>query len=254
MKDKNFIIFLVCVTTILAFITLGSYTYNIYNVNKMYEDKERAIERKQQEIQEQEKQKINEQAEYENFLNENVYDNDIPISFYTFNGMEYVKTSDLYCNWSMDNILADCYAIASTEDTLNGINFETIFRDNWDKHEKSSEYKIGYNIKIQLDKGNIIDKTILEPKDTDELFSYIQVYLYDNITFMPNKLYYHITQEELLPDTMLTSIELVGSNEIERVNGPIELTVFTYNGNEDFDTSTGKYLGNSKFTLNIYRQ
>ena len=145
MKDKNFIIFLVCITTVLAFIALGSYTYNIYNINKMYEGKERAIERKQQEIQEQEKQKINEQAEYENFLNENVYDNDIPISFYTFNGYEYVRTSELYCNWSKNNILAECYAIASTEDTLTGINFETIFRENWDKQEKSSEYKIGYN-------------------------------------------------------------------------------------------------------------
>jgi len=254
MKDKNFIIFLVCITTVLAFIALGSYTYNIYNINKMYEGKERAIERKQQEIQEQEKQKINEQAEYENFLNENVYDNDIPISFYTFNGYEYVRTSELYCNWSKNNILAECYAIASTEDTLTGINFETIFRENWDKQEKSSEYKIGYNIKLQLDSGEVINKNILEPKDLEELLTYIQIYLYDDITFMPNKLYYYLTQEELMPENMLTSIELIGSNEIERVNGPIELTVFTYNGEEDFETNTGMYLGNSKFTLKIYRE
>ena len=71
---------------------------------------------------------------------------------------------------------------------------------------------------------------------------------------MPNKLYYYLTQEELMPENMLTSIELIGSNEIERVNGPIELTVFTYNGEEDFDTNTGMYLGNSKFTLKIYRK
>lgn len=250
MKDKNFIIFLVCILTMLAFIALGSFTYNIYNKNKAYENKERKNERIQQEIQEQENLKASRQAEYDNFLNENVYDNNIPISFYTFNGYEYVKTNDLYCNWSRDNILADCYAIPSTEDTLNGIYFETIFKENWDKYEKSNEYKIGYNIKLQLDTGEIINKRILEPKDTDELFDYIQFYLYDDIT----KAYYPIAQEEIIDETMLTSIKLLGDKEIEGVNGPIELTVFTYNGNEDFDGNTDEYLGNSKFTMKIYRE
>ena len=71
---------------------------------------------------------------------------------------------------------------------------------------------------------------------------------------MPGRAYYHMRQYEMTDDTMLTSVKLVGYKETKGVNGPIELTVFTYNGDEDFDDESGQYLGNSKFTMKIYRQ
>lgn len=254
MKDRNFIKFLVCALIILAFLALGAFTYKIYNKNREYESKEKEIQRKEQELQDQENRKAAEKAEYEKFLNENVYDNTIPISFYMLKGNEYVKTSELRCNWARDSIFGLCYAIPSAEERLSGANFKTIFKENWDKYEKSSEYKIGYSIKLQLDTGEVINKRILEPKDTEELFAHIQFYLYDDVTYMPGRRYYHMTQEELLEETMLTSVKLVGYKETKGVNGPIELTVFTYNGDEDFDSNTGEYLGNSKFTMKIYRE
>lgn len=244
---------------ILVFFILSCLTISIYRKYKVYENKEkeqiRIYEEEKAKLVEEEKQKIEQDEEYKKFLNENVLDNTIPIGLYTLQNGQYVLTRDFYCDWSRDSILGLFYAIASTEETLPKTGFETLFNGYWNKNEKASEYKIGYNIKLSLDTGEVINRTLLDPiYVNDDIFSHIQLYVYDDVTYMPGRPYYHMTPEEMTEETMLTSLKLVGYKETKGVNGPIELTVFTYNGEEDFDPETGEYLGNSKFTTKIYRE
>ena len=54
-------------------------------------------------------------------------------------------------------------------------------------------------------------------------------------------------------NTICSSIKLVGDKKTPNISSEIELTAFTYKSNDDFGTN-GKYRGNSKYTVTIYRK
>lgn len=245
------IVFLIVVIT--GFLVLGIFTFKYYKGYIKYQEIKNEEIRIYEENEKQEKIKVQDEENYKKFLNENVLDNEIPIGLYTIQNGKMVLTDTWHCDWSRDSIFGIFYTIASNEDIISYSNYKTTFNEYWSKYNTNG-YKIGYNIKFSLDTGEVIEKRILEPQDTPELFNHIQFYLYDDITYMPGRSYYHMRQREMTEETMLTSVKLVGYKETKGVNGPIELTVFTYNGDEDFDNETGKYLGNSKFTMKIYRR
>lgn len=252
MKKKILIFFLVAII-ISSFAVLGVFTFKYYEGYVEYEnikiEEEQAYEEKVKE----EEKKTQIEEEKKKFLEENVLDNKIPIGLYTIQNRKLVLTSEWHCDWTRDNIFGIFYSLASNEEVINYSNYETTFKDYWSK-QNNEGYKIGYNIKFGLDTGEVVNQRILEPQNTDDLFKHIQFYLYDDVTYMPGRPYYHMRQYEMTQDTMLTSVKLVGYRETKGVNGPIELTVFTYNGDEDFDKESGEYLGNSKFTMKIYRR
>ena len=243
------LIVLICATG-----TLGFFTYRYRNLYKMYKAQEDSQKQIEQEAQLQKAQKDAEEAERQQYLEENVYDNEIPIALYLLKGNTLVRADETYCDWKRDSILGLFYSLPSTEETVPCSDYETLWEDLWSKY-KSEGYKVGYNLKLHLDTGEEINRTLLDPiYVNDDIFSHIQLYLYDDVTYMPGRPYYHMTPEEMTDETMLTSIKLVGYKETKGVNGPIEVTVFTYNGPEDFDEETGEYIGKSKFTIKLYRE
>ncbi len=243
------LIVLICATG-----TLGFFTYRYRNLYKMYKAQEDSQKQIEQEAQQQKAQKDAEEAERQQYLEENVYDNEIPIALYLLKGNTLVRADETYCDWKRDSILGLFYSLPSTEETVPCSDYETLWEDLWSKY-KSEGYKVGYNLKLHLDTGEEINRTLLDPiYVNDDIFSHIQLYLYDDVTYMPGRPYYHMTPEEMTDETMLTSIKLVGYKETKGVNGPIEVTVFTYNGPEDFDEETGEYIGKSKFTIKLYRE
>lgn len=183
-----------------------------------------------------------------------MYDNKIPIGLYTKQNGKMVLTKEIYCDWSMESVFSIFYAIASNDEEISGTNFKSIFNDYWSKNVTDSKYKIGYSIKYSLDNGEVVDENIMTPTEAEGQFSKLQFYLYDDVTDMGNRPYYHMREYEMTENTMITSVKICGDKETPEINGPIELTVFTYNGDEDFSTENGKYLGNSKFTTKIYRE
>ncbi len=257
-KLKKILMIIMVVIIISAFLTLGYFTFKYYKAYKKYEnEKLEEVRIYEENLAKEEEIRINkekEENERRQFLEENVYNNTIPIGIYTIQNGRKVLTREFYCDWSRDSIFALFYAIASNEEELPNTNFENQFKEYWEKNEMASSYKIGYNIKYTLDTGEVIDKRILCPDDTESLFANLQFYLYDDVTYMPGRRYYHMRQYEVTDATIYTSVKIVGYKETKGVNGPIELTVFTYDGDEDFDKETGKYLGNSKFTTKIYRE
>lgn len=123
-----------------------------------------------------------------------------------------------------------------------------LWNQYYEKYNDIDNYRIGYHIHFKT-KELEVDKNILRPSDVNEFFSYVQIYLYDDI-HQNSYPYNHIEDSEYTSETIFTSIKLTASTKIDEVE-EIEITVFTY-GNDDFDIE-GNYRGNSKFTTLVQR-
>ena len=76
------------------------------------------------------------------------------------------------------------------------------------------------------------------------------IYLYDDINQTPGTFYSHLEPEDMKDNTIISSIKLFLAQEGSKISSPITLTVFTYDGDEDF-TEEKKYRGISSYTINI---
>ena len=75
----------------------------------------------------------------------------------------------------------------------------------------------------------------------------------DDVNLVPGKPYYHITQDVMYDYTIASSIKLVGDIDSDKIEGPITLTAFCFDSEDDFDEE-GNYRGNSKYTITITRE
>lgn len=160
---------------------------------------------------------------------------------------------DYYCGWDPEEVLGIFYAVYTNEEQISGSNFNLVWKDYLNKYSDIDKYRIGYNLKFTMNDGTVIDQTILNPDHAYLMYPEIQCYLYDDINLVPGKRYYHITSEEMNDNTICSSIKLVGDKKTPNISSEIELTAFTYKSNDDFDAN-GKYRGNSKYTVTIYRK
>ena len=76
--------------------------------------------------------------------------------------------------------------------------------------------------------------------------------MYDDVHQADGAFYSHLEMSDVKDNTIYSSIKLTGI-ETANIESPITLTVFTYDGDEDFD-SDGNYRGNSKYTITINRK
>ena len=180
--------------------------------------------------------------------------NPITIGLYTQGNSGKTLTKNFSSNWSRDEIIGMFYTVYTNKATISGNSFTSVWTSYYNEYSNIEKYKIGYNIKYTLKNGDIIDKQILKPDDIPSLFVNLQVYLYDDVTPMPGRRYYHMTQPEVTDKTIYTSIKIVAYKETVNVASPIELTAFTYDGIEDFDKVTGKYIGKSLYKTTISRK
>lgn len=185
---------------------------------------------------------------------EYVDENKMQIGLYIDEGSTKRLVDKYYCDFSAENVMGIFYAIPTKEEVVNGEDFKTIFDTYYNRYENKEKYKIGYNIKFELKDGRVIDETILNPDDAYYMFPKVQCYLYDDINLIPNRPYYHITQDIMTEDRICSSIKLVGDKESKNIISPIELTVFTFDGEDDFTPITRKYRGNNKYTIYIYKK
>ena len=131
------------------------------------------------------------------------------------------------------------------------INYTTL-KDTWTRYKEQYNeinYKFGINIKYELKNGEKINLNILKPSDNASIFEYIQIYLYDGYN-AKTSWYDHLEDNEITDETVFTSIKLTGSTYIDDIISPITLTVFTYDGLDDFDENSN-YIGNSKYTITL---
>lgn len=126
-------------------------------------------------------------------------------------------------------------------------NQKTLWNEYYSKYQDIDKYKVGFTIEFMVGEEKIT-KTVLNPLDTESIFNYIQIYLYDDIN-QTSSWYSHVTKDEVTDETIFTSIKLTASTDIDKITSDITLTVFTYD-EDDFDNNNN-YKGNSKYTITI---
>lgn len=125
------------------------------------------------------------------------------------------------------------------------------FNKYYANYENIEKYKIGFFVSFTAD-GEKHECTLLDPSIMFVFNPYIFIYMYDDVHQADGAFYSHLEMSDVKDDTIYSSIKLTGI-ETANIESPITLTVFTYDGDEDFD-SDGNYRGNSKYTITINRK
>ena len=175
--------------------------------------------------------------------------NNTPIGIYKLNGNTLTKlTEDTYNLVSMEDI-GIFQIFPSTEDTINTTTFGKDFYNEWIKYNTNNNLKIGFNIKYELTNGEKLSYNVLSPSNNFDYCEYLMNYLYDDYANAGKGFYSHIEDKDLNENTLYTSIKLQSSGQINDIKDKIELTVFTYDSEDDF--ADNEYRGNSKYTYTI---
>lgn len=183
--------------------------------------------------------------------------NPIAVSLYKYygRGKAREKITEYTNTWKYHTDISSFEVYYTTESTLKISNQQTLFDEYLKMHTDYNNYKIGYNVKFLINNKEI-NKTILSPKDTEEIFDYLELYLYDDYHRTPGVWYSHTTEEEMNEETLLTSIKLTSGKLVDEITSDITLTVFTYDitdtENKAF-TENNEYIGNSKYSITIKR-
>lgn len=183
-----------------------------------------------------------------------VDDNPITVGLYVKEGDYKKLVKEYYCGWNPEEVLGIFYTVYTNEEKIPGSNFDVVWKKYLNNYTNIDKYRIGYNIKFTMNTGEIIDQTILNPDHAYLMYPEIQFYLYDDINLVPGKRQYHITSDEMNENTICSSVKLVGDKKTPNITSEIELTTFTYDSDDDFDPDTGKYRGNSYYTVIIKRK
>ena len=115
-----------------------------------------------------------------------------------------------------------------------------------------SKYKVGYHVSFKAG-DRTVEELILDPSSMLRMAPYMFVYLYDDVHQADGAWYSHVEEDQVSDETVYSSIKLFAATQTDEIESPIVLTVFTYDGMDDFDEN-GHYRGNSKYSINIYRR
>lgn len=185
-------------------------------------------------------------------------DNPIKLGFYLYTNS--YTDRNLINNyekiWESDTDIGSFEVFFTNEKNIPGSTFQTLWMNYFNLYSNIDKYRIGYHIKFSTSDGNNIDQNILRPSDADNFFSYLQIYMYDDVHQEIGKWYSHVTNDEFNSNTLLSSIKLTNSITTDKINSDIELSVFTYDDYDDFDdfNVNNYYRGNSIYKINIKRK
>ena len=187
----------------------------------------------------------------ETTLNINTYmdNNPITLGLYLFDKTTnkrnlVTQTNDV---WTFHNDIHEFNVIYTQDKEIEGTTTRECFPKYMNQYSNILDYRIGFHIEFNIGE-KIIDKTILSPKDVDEFFDYLEVYLYDGYHRAKGEWYSHTTEQQMTKDTIFTTIKLTSGKNVNNITSNIKLTAFSYLDNEDFD-SNGNYRGKSKYSI-----
>ena len=133
----------------------------------------------------------------------------------------------------------------------SNVSFSQSFYNEFKKYKANNpNLKIGFNIKFTNEKNEKISFNILNPETTiGEYSEYILVYLYDDYINQGKSFYSHLETSDYNENSLFTSIKLQAGGNSYKIKSNIELSVFTYDTEDDFENN--EYLGNSISTITI---
>lgn len=154
--------------------------------------------------------------------------------------------SNVYKNYINDRdiVVYNTYFTNEPNISSNGAKytFKRYYNDS-NKHVKQGFY-VSFMVGDELREA-----TITSPTQTFDLAPQIYNYLYDGYHQADGAWYSHMESwNESEP--VCTAIKLYVAEKVEEITSPITLMAFTYDSEDDFD-STGHYRGNSYHTVTI---
>lgn len=175
-------------------------------------------------------------------------ENEITIGLYKYYSRNTNRKliTEYDANWNYHQDISSFEVFYTNEEEITGNYIQDTFPEYANNYPNINNYKIGYIISF-ITNNEEINKTILSPKDTEEFFNYLEIYLYDDYHREKGVWYSHTTEEEFNENTLLTSIKLTAGKQIEEIISDIKVTTFAYN-NSDFDENNN-YIGNNKYTI-----
>ena len=186
---------------------------------------------------------------------EEIYIDDNPIIVGLYknykDGKKRKLITEYTSNWEYHKDISSFEVYYTQDEEISNSSQIKSFDYYKDKYENIDNYKIGYIVSFNTNDKEI-NKTIYRPKDTEELFEYLELYLYDDY-HRTGGWYSHTTDEEFNDTTLLTSIKLTAGKRIKDINSSIKITAFIYDKNKDIDDNNN-YLGNSKYTIIVNKE
>ena len=193
---------------------------------------------------------IVQEKKVEDYVDPYIDDNPINLGVYVYQNGRRNLTKSYDGNFIVGKDIVSFEVYYTTEEILTG-NQKKLWNNYYQDYQDINKYKIGYYIYFEVGDEKY-EKMILSPSDTSSIFNYVQLYLYDDIN--QNASWYdHIENDEMMDDTILTSIKLTAGSDIDKITSPINLIAFTYDGDDDFD-SNNHYRGNSFFEVVVNRK
>ena len=178
-------------------------------------------------------------------------DNTSPISFYSLQGNKLIKLTEITKRLNIEEDIGIFQIYPSNEnEILLNKSFAESFYDEWQKYNQNNNIKIGFNIKFNL-VNEEISYNIFDPSNTFDKWEYLMNYLYDDYANRGKGFYSHIEENQYNESTLFTALKIQSSYQCNEIISPIQVTVFTYDTEDDFENN--EYRGNSKqtFTINI---
>lgn len=184
-------------------------------------------------------------------------DNPIILGIYGKNSSNTKRflVSEITKPWSYHNDIIEYNVFFTQDSEIETTRLPVCFDKYLARYTSDvSNYRIGYTIQFET-ADNIINKTIKSPKDVEEFYDFLEVYLYDGYHRKPGEWYSHTTEEEFNNETLLLGIKLTAGKKISEVTSDILLTAFSYDNTnfDDFDID-GNYRGDSKYSIIIKKQ
>ena len=137
----------------------------------------------------------------------------------------------------------------TNKDILDNYNIKYNYLKYYNEYKDIKKYKTGFYISYEAE-GKIIEKLILDPTSTHAMAPYMYVYLYDDVNQIPGAFYSHLEEKDMKENTIISSIKLFFPHKGTSITSPITLTVFTYDGKDDFKDNL-YYRGTSSYTIKI---
>lgn len=205
---------------------------------------------KQEETQKKEKPQEKQMQNQEIKVPEYVDNNQTPISFYQLQGNKLVKLTEITKKLNVEEDIGTFQIFPSNEDTIYlNKSFSESYYDEWTKYNQNNSIKLGFNIKFTILNNENVSYNIFTPDDAMKRWEHLMNYLYDDYVNRNMSFYSHIEQNQLTDTTLFTAIKLQASYQCSEITSPIQLTVFTYDTDDDF--LDNEYRGNSKYTFTI---
>ncbi len=161
------------------------------------------------------------------------------------------RLNEFSTNWDLNVDLCSLEVFYTNQESISGERIKSLWTLYKNEYTNIDNYKIGYIIKFDTKNEGTINRVILSPNDTGDIYDYMQIYLYDDINQEDGAWYSHVEKNEYSDKTILTSIKLTGSTRTNEITSNITLTAFTYD-DDDFDDD-GNYRGISKDSIIIKR-